>query len=81
MRNRFDRQLQVLNDELIEMGSLIEQAIEKCINGMNPNALLILQSIPGIGPIWASGILSEIGDITVFHSSDALCQICRPLLA
>ena len=24
MRNRFDRQLQVLNDELIEMGSLIE---------------------------------------------------------
>lgn len=26
MRNRFDRQLQVLNDELIEMGSLIEQA-------------------------------------------------------
>ena len=28
MRNRFDRQLQVLNDELIEMGSLIEQAIE-----------------------------------------------------
>ena len=27
---------------------LIEQAIEKCINGMNPNAFLILQSIPGI---------------------------------
>ena len=44
---------------------LIEQAIEKSINGMNPNALVILQSIPGIGPIWASGILSEIGDITV----------------
>ena len=28
MRNRFDRQLQELNNELIEMGSLIEQAIE-----------------------------------------------------
>lgn len=28
MRNRFDRQLQELNKELIEMGSLIEQAIE-----------------------------------------------------
>ena len=28
MRNRFDRQLQVLNDELIEMGSLIEH-VEK----------------------------------------------------
>ena len=43
---------------------LIEQAIEKCINGINPNAFLILKSIPGIGPVWASGILSEIGDIT-----------------
>ncbi len=53
---------------------LIEQAIDKCIKGMNPNALLILQSIPGIGPIWASGILSEIGDITAFHSSDALAK-------
>ena len=53
---------------------LIEQAIEKCINGMDPNALLILQSIPGIGPVWASGILSEIGDITAFHSSDALAK-------
>ena len=53
---------------------LIEQAIEKCISGMNPNALIILQSIPGIGPVWASGILSEIGDITAFHSSDALAK-------
>lgn len=43
---------------------LIEQAIEKCINGMNTNGRIILESIPGIGPVWASGILSEIGDIT-----------------
>ena len=74
MRNRFDRQLLELNNELIQMGSLIEQAIEKCIKGMNPNALIILQSIPGIGPVWASGILSEIGDISAFHSSDALAK-------
>ena len=53
---------------------LIDEAIEKCINGMSPNALLILQSIPGIGPVWASGIISEIGDITAFHSSDALAK-------
>lgn len=53
---------------------LIEQAIEKCISGMNPNALTILQSIPGIGPVWASGIISETGDITAFHSSDALAK-------
>ena len=53
---------------------LIDQAIEKCINGMNPNAFTILKSIPGIGPVWAAGILSELGDITVFHSSDALAK-------
>lgn len=53
---------------------LIDQAIGKCINGMNPNAFTILNSIPGIGPVWASGILSEIGDITAFHSSDALAK-------
>ena len=28
MRNRFDRQLLELNNELIQMGSLIEQAIQ-----------------------------------------------------
>ena len=53
---------------------LIDQAIEKCINGLNPNAFTILKSIPGIGPVWASGILAEIGDITAFHSSDALAK-------
>src|SRR5699024_12690171 len=38
---------------------LIEQAIEKCIKGMNPNALLILQSIPGTGPVRAPALPSE----------------------
>ena len=31
MRNRFDRQLKTLNDELIEMGSMIEKSIEKSL--------------------------------------------------
>jgi len=53
---------------------LIDQAIEKCIRGMNPNALTILKSIPGIGPVWASGMIAEIGDISAFHSSDALAK-------
>lgn len=34
MRNRFDRQLVELNNELIEMGSLIEQAIEMGISAL-----------------------------------------------
>lgn len=34
MRNRFDRQLEQLNNELIEMGSLIERAIEMAVSGL-----------------------------------------------
>ena len=34
MRNRFDRELIHLNDELIDMGSLIEKAIEKAISAL-----------------------------------------------
>ena len=34
MRNRFDKQLEQLNNELIEMGSLIEQAIEMGISAL-----------------------------------------------
>lgn len=34
MRNRFDRQLMTLNDELIEMGSMIEKAIETAIKAL-----------------------------------------------
>lgn len=52
----------------------IDSAIERTVKGMNPNAFTVLQSIPGIGPVFAAGILSEIGDISAFHSSDALAK-------
>lgn len=48
--------------------------IIKTIAGLNPNAYTILNSIDGIGPVFAAGILSEIGDITAFHSQDALAK-------
>lgn len=34
MRNRFDRQLQELNNEMIEMGAMIEAAIEKAVSAL-----------------------------------------------
>lgn len=34
MRNRFDRQLEQLNNELIEMGNLIEQAIQNAVTAL-----------------------------------------------
>ena len=46
----------------------------KVIKGLNPNAFIILQSIDGIGPVFAGGIIAEIGDIAAFHSSDALAK-------
>lgn len=45
MRNRFDRQLVQLNDELIEMGSMIEKAIQEAI------AALIRQDTEAAGKI------------------------------
>ena len=50
---------------------VIDAAIEREIKGLNPNAFIILQSIDGIGPVFAGGIIAEIGDIAAFHSSDA----------
>lgn len=53
---------------------VIDKAIEKAIAGLSPNAYTILKSIPGIGPVFAAGILAEIGDIYAFHSQDALAK-------
>ncbi len=52
----------------------VDKAIEKTIKGINPNEYQSLISIPGIGPVLASGILSEIGTITSFDSNDALAK-------
>ena len=43
MRNRFNQQLQTLNDEMIEMGNLICCAIEMSINALLNKDLKIAQ--------------------------------------
>ncbi len=53
---------------------IIDKAIQKTIKGLNTNEYQSLLSIPGIGPVYASGILSEIGSISVFTSQDALAK-------
>ncbi|WP_353095124.1 IS110 family transposase [Tissierella praeacuta] len=52
----------------------IDKAIEKNIKGMNTTEYQSLMSIPGIGPVLAGGILSEIGTITAFDSHNALAK-------
>ena len=53
---------------------IIDKAIEKNIKGINTTEFQSLISIPGIGPVLASGILAEIGTITSFDSHDALAK-------
>lgn len=52
----------------------IDSAIEKGIKGLNTNEYQCLLSIPGIGPVFAAGILSEIGCISAFRSQEALAK-------
>lgn len=53
---------------------IIDKAIERAIKGLNPLEYQCLISIPGIGPVYASGILAEIGTISAFHSQEALAM-------
>lgn len=62
--------IKALEDEV----KVIDKAIEKNIKGINPSEYQSLISIPGIGPVFAAGILSEIGTISSFDSHDALAK-------
>ena len=52
----------------------VDKAIEKTIRGLNTTEYQSLISIPGIGPVLASGILAEIGSINAFDSHNALAK-------
>lgn len=52
----------------------VNKAIENTIKGLNPNAFTSLQSIPGVGPVMAAGIIAEIGDVMVFKSHESLAK-------
>ena len=62
--------VKALQDEV----KTIDKAIEKTIKGINPTEYQSLISIPGVGPVLASGILSEIGTITSFDSHNSLAK-------
>jgi len=52
----------------------IDKTSEKTIKAINTIEYQSLISIPGIGPVFASGMLAEIGTITSFPSHDALAE-------
>lgn len=53
---------------------MIDKVIEKQMKGLYPNGYQSLMSITGIGPVFAAGILSEIGDISYFQDDAALAK-------
>ena len=64
MRNRFDRQLEQLNNELINMGSLIEEAIEMAITAlMKQDAKRNRESLPETSLTAAAGGKGSASDI------------------
>ncbi len=52
----------------------IDKAILRQVAGFNHDHYQILTSIPGIGKVYAAGILAEIVDISQFESNDALAK-------
>ena len=52
----------------------IDKSIEILVKGLNEAEYVSLKSIPGIGPVYAAGILSEIGSIKQFDSNEALAK-------
>ena len=52
----------------------LDKAIAATVAGLNPTEYQILKSIPGIGPVYAAGILAEIGSVRCFNSNNALAK-------
>ena len=62
--------IKALEDNL----KVIDKAIEKNVKGLCENEFTILKSIPGIGDVYAAGIISEIGSIQFFKDNNALAK-------
>lgn len=60
----YEKEIKYLND-----------AITKLVSGLdNQNQYNSLISIPGVGPVFAAGILAEIGDANIFKNDSALAK-------
>ena len=52
----------------------VSKEIQELIKGFNNEEYICLTSIKGIGPVFAAGIISEIGSIDQFDNDDALAK-------
>jgi transposase len=54
--------------------STLDKAIKRAIKRIESHEYQCLSSIPGIGPVFAAGIVAEIGDITKFNNQASLAK-------
>lgn len=52
----------------------LDKAILETVKGLTPDAYKVLTSIRGIGPVYAAGILAEIGSINFFVNDGSLAK-------
>lgn len=52
----------------------LDKAIEKAVKGFGNHQYQCLMSIPGIGPVFAAGIIAELGDITKFNNQACVAK-------
>lgn len=52
----------------------LDKAIEKAVKGFGNHQYQCLMSIPGIGPVFAAGIIAELGDITKFSNQACVAK-------
>ncbi|MGS0973619.1 MAG: IS110 family transposase [Candidatus Izemoplasmataceae bacterium] len=52
----------------------VNKSIEDLLKGFNLPEYLSLRSIPGIGPVFAAGILSEIGSVHQFKGEESIAK-------
>ena len=55
-------------------GNKFKTVVVAAIKGLNHLEYQCLISIPGIGQVYVSGILAEIGTLSAFHSQEALAM-------
>ena len=56
-----------------ELKNLDKQILD-FVKGIDSHALTVLRSLPGIGPVYAAGIIAEIGHISCFRNDSALSK-------
>ena len=52
----------------------VNSAIEQTVKGLEPSAYTVLLSVPGIGPVYAAGIIAELASIDCFKSQHSLAK-------